>query len=153
MIQVSKLEAKVKVNKPDGTIGVSTYEGGRYCGPGWGFTKAQAEAGWIGPKGVDAIDEACRAHDICYGTHGYLTQSCNIALTRDLSRIVKAPDSTPQMRIDAAIMAGIFALEAATIDEKVKDYREWRKKIESYWRVGKTMQQVIRLILSETSDQ
>ncbi len=102
--------------QPNG--GISTYKRGAYCGPGWGFTYKDILEGKISklPGAVDAIDAACKAHDHCYEENGYLTQGCNLVLTVDLAKVVVASDSSPQQRVDAAIMAAIFFVESQTID-------------------------------------
>ncbi|HEX2555930.1 MAG TPA: hypothetical protein VHL98_19695 [Microvirga sp.] len=102
--------------KPNG--GISTYKKGLYCGPGWGFTIQDLLDGKIKemPKAIDAIDEACRLHDTCYQEHGYFTQGCNLVLTVDLVKVVFSNSSTPNQRVDAAIMAAIFLVESQTID-------------------------------------
>jgi len=96
----------------------STYKGGNYCGPGWGFTYHDILDGKIRslPKAIDAIDEACKAHDYCYSENGYFTQGCNLVLTYDLVKVVTDDNSTPQQRVDAVVMAAIFFIESQTID-------------------------------------
>jgi hypothetical protein len=64
--------------------GVSTYRGGNYCGPGWGFFREDAEQGKLPPAAFDVIDEACRIHDSCYERHGYFTKACNDRLAGGL---------------------------------------------------------------------
>ncbi|MBR1232021.1 hypothetical protein [Bradyrhizobium sp. AUGA SZCCT0182] len=98
--------------------GYSTYRKGVYCGPGWGFTYQDLLDGKIKqmPKAIDAIDEACRLHDTCYQENGYVTQGCNLVLSADLAKVVIDPKSTPEQRVDAAIMAAIFFLESQSID-------------------------------------
>lgn len=98
--------------------GVSTYKGGNYCGPGWGFTYKDILDGRIRqlPAAVDAIDEACKLHDYCYEENGHLTQGCNLVLTVDLVKVATSADSTPQQRLDAVLMAAIFFIESQTID-------------------------------------
>lgn len=99
----------------------STYRGGNFCGPGWGFTRQDVEAGKVAelPAAIDAIDAACQRHDQCYDDHGYFTRICNVSLATDLTIIVISKSSTPQQRYDAAIMAAIFATEAQ-IDPALK---------------------------------
>lgn len=101
-----------------GQAGTSTYKGGNYCGPGWGFTYQDILDGKIKkmPAAIDAIDEACKAHDDCYAEHGYFTQGCNLVLTVDLVKVVLSDSSRPEQRADAVIMAAIFFIESQTID-------------------------------------
>jgi len=112
--------------------GVSTYRGGRYCGPGWGFTRDDVVSGRIRelPAAIDAIDAACRSHDQCYADRGYFTAECNRALASDLLEVILSKDSTAQQRIDAAIMAAIFEVESLTLDIAVGAYRELRWDME-----------------------
>lgn len=99
-------------------IGTSTYRGGVYCGPKWGFTYKDILDGRIRdlPTAVDAIDEACKLHDYCYEENGYFTQGCNLVLTVDLVKVAIGKDSTPQQRLDAVLMAAVFFVESQTID-------------------------------------
>ncbi len=116
--QLSKLEWSNKNALKEGANRVSTYKGGKYCGPGWGFTYKDILDGTIKamPAAIDAIDEACKAHDHCYEENGYATQGCNLVLTYDLVKIVTDEKSTSQQRTDAVIMAVIFFVESQTID-------------------------------------
>jgi hypothetical protein len=68
------------------------------------------------PDAIDAIDDACRHHDQCYFDRGWFSRDCNVHLTRELVEIVRAPTSTAQQRVDAAVMAAVFAVEADGID-------------------------------------
>jgi len=97
---------------------VSTYRGGNYCGPGWGFTYKDILEGNIRnmPDAIDAIDEACKAHDYCYEENGYFAQGCNLVLSYDLVQVITDEQSSSQQRIDATIMAAIFFIESQTID-------------------------------------
>jgi hypothetical protein len=144
----SKLQWEKKVSG-----GISTYQGGLYCGPGWGFTLEDVKSGRIQkmPQAIDAIDQACRIHDQCYADHGYFTASCNIALAGNLSKIIKDPNSTPQQRMDAAIMAAFFMVEARKVDpyaEGVKySYTFMKTTILAMWKSGsRTLGQIIEQI-------
>lgn len=134
--------------KPGG--GVSTYKGGVYCGPGWGFTKEDVISGRIRslPKAIDAIDEACEHHDQCYRNQGYFWQSCNVGLARDLVKVIIDPKSSSQQRMDATIMASIFSMEARYIDPLAYpssfSYQYLKSSIENLWKNGRlTMEQVM----------
>ncbi len=100
------------------TGGISTYRVGRYCGPGWGFVRQDVESGRIArmPDAIDAIDDACRHHDQCYFDRGWFYRDCNVRLARELAEIIRGPTSTAQQRVDAAVMAAVFAVEADAID-------------------------------------
>lgn len=131
--------------------GTSTYEGGLYCGPGWGFTIEDVRSGKIKelPAAIDAIDAACKTHDQCYQDHGYFTQQCNVALASSLAEIIRSPSSSRQQRLDATLMAAVFAVEAAVIDPKAKPvittYNYLKTQISGLWGKGVlTMQQVIQ---------
>lgn len=141
----SKLQAKKMAGG-----GTSTYAGGNYCGPGWGFTRQDVEAGKVAqlPEAVDAIDRACKAHDQCYADNGYLTLKCNVALAAELKKIVLSPTSTTQQRIDAYIMAAVFEWEARHVDPAVfvvRDvlYRKLWLFIVARWNRGKTEMETI----------
>jgi hypothetical protein len=143
---MSKLEVKPM---PGG--GISTYRGGVYCGPGWGFTREDVLSGRIKemPAAIDAIDAACQRHDQCYADRGYFTYSCNMALSRDLAAVIVGRHSTPQQRLDAAIMAGIFRFEALTLDLVVAEYRDWRDKFEAMFSPYFSMEAVIEWHLNQ----
>lgn len=128
--RASRLEWK---SQPEG--GVSTYQGGRYCGPGWGFTKQDVESGRVArlPAAIDAIDEACQRHDQCYQDHGYFTQRCNVQLATELTGVIVSMSSTPQQRYDAALMAAIFATEAQ-VDPALKLGHRAYQGLERYYR-------------------
>ncbi len=68
------------------------------------------------PDAVDVIDEACRRHDQCYFDHGWFSRECNVRLAANLVAIIRSPTSAPQQRVDAAVMAAVFAVEADLID-------------------------------------
>jgi hypothetical protein len=116
----SKLEVKREPNS-----GISTYQGGHYCGPGWGFTLEDVRSGRIKelPAAIDAIDAACKNHDQCYADSGYFSIDCNRKLISELTAVVVDEASSPQQRQDAAIMAAIFAVEVSTVDIGIAAYR------------------------------
>lgn len=120
--------SKLSWSKKSSVIGrgTSTYRGGNYCGPGWGFTYRDILDGKIAkmPAAVDAIDEACMLHDYCYAENGYFTQGCNLVLTVNLVDVVTNASSTPQQRLDAALMAAVFFIESQTLDLAVMGKRE-----------------------------
>lgn len=131
--------------------GTSSYKDGKYCGPGWGFTIEDVRSGKIKemPAALDAIDAACKAHDQCYQDHGYFTQECNLNLAKTLREIVQSPSSSKQQRMDAAIIAAVFEVEAIYFDPLAKPasntYRYVKTQISGLWGKGKmTMQQVIQ---------
>jgi hypothetical protein len=125
--------------------GISTYHGGAYCGPGWGFTADDVASGRLRelPHAIDAIDAACRRHDQCYADRGYFAQDCNLALSRDLVAILLSKGSSYQQRLDAAVMAGVFGLEALIVDPVVGEYRQLRNSFETLFRQGFSMEAII----------
>ncbi|GJD56739.1 hypothetical protein [Methylobacterium dankookense] len=143
------LPTNLEYNKKENG-GVSTYKKGVYCGPGWGYTYRDILDGKIKtmPAAVDAIDNACKAHDECYAEHGYFTQGCNLVLTVDLVKVVTSADSTPQQRADAAIMAAIFFIESQTIDlgkMSKQQYDAMRDRIVGYMgQSANTLEQAIQ---------
>lgn len=120
--------SKLTWSKKASVVGkaTSTYKGGSYCGPGWGFTYKDILEDRIAkmPAAIDAIDEACMLHDYCYSENGYFTQGCNLVLTYNLVEVVVGQKSTPQQRLDAALMAAIFFIESQTLDLVVMGKRE-----------------------------
>lgn len=117
-----------------------------YCGPGWGFTKEDVISGKIAemPEAIDEIDKACKVHDQCYADHGYFNQACNEQLRTDLLKIVSSPGSSPQERMDAAIMAGIFRAEGAIYRPLHSIYNELHDSYALLFAASMTMQMVIK---------
>jgi hypothetical protein len=138
--------------------GTSTYAGGQYCGPGWGFTYKDILSGKIKsmPKAIDAIDEACKGHDECYEEGGYLTAGCNLVLTSKLVEIIKSDSSTSQQKVDAAVMAAIFFIEGFAVDpiaNPKKNTKEFRDQIAGLFRKAEyTMEQAINRALQFTDN-
>jgi hypothetical protein len=64
-----------------GTSGIAIY--GNYCGPGHGDP-----TGLTPP--VDAVDAACRAHDMCYDATNYFNCGCDRALLNALPGAIAA---------------------------------------------------------------
>ncbi len=128
----------------------STYKGGKYCGPGWGFTYQDILDGNIRelPQSIDAIDEACKMHDYCYHENGYFTQGCNLVLTYDLVKVVVDYKSAPQQRLDAVLMAAIFFIESQTIDLGIIAKEEALKIksqiLSNIYEAGNTLQTAIK---------
>lgn len=124
-----------EINPLGKQTGISTYRGGNYCGPAWGFTKADVGGGLMcaDVPAINEIDAACRRHDICYGKHGYLTRHCNTALASDLLKVAIAPGSKPGERIDAYVMFMVFGLESVTVDFAIEKQHEVKAKIRKYW--------------------
>jgi len=109
----------------------STYSGGVYCGPGWGFVVQDVDSGKIAklPDAIDAIDRACKRHDQCYNDHGYFTRSCNLRLAADLMNVIRDANSSSQMRGDAVVMAAVFTYEAVYHDWWLKPASDGYKSL------------------------
>ena len=74
---------------------------GNYCGPGnRGYDKAP----------IDALDAACRHHDLCTPDMGLRSCACNARLSREASRVARNRHQPADLRHMAEIVAG-----AATI--------------------------------------
>ena len=71
---------------------------GNYCGPGWGD-----ETGATAP--VDAVDAACRAHDLCYAATNYFNCGCDRALLYAMPGAIAAAPSAAGKAAGAAVMA------------------------------------------------
>ncbi|MDO4909658.1 MAG: phospholipase A2 family protein [Corynebacterium sp.] len=67
---------------------------GNWCGPGFSGPGAP----------IDAIDEACMRHDLCYEHMGYFDELCDSILTERVSRI------TPQNERQRMTIFGIKAI-------------------------------------------
>ncbi|WP_342165034.1 hypothetical protein [Methylobacterium sp. SD21] len=140
------------------TGGTSTYKGGLYCGPGWGFTYKDILDGKIKsmPKALDAIDEACKGHDECYDDNGYITAGCNLVLTSKMVEVIKSDSTTTQQKVDAAVMAAIFFTEGFLVDpiaNPKKNTKEFRDQVAGLFRQGKyTMEQAINRAIQFTDN-
>ena len=74
---------------------------GNYCGPGnRGYDKAP----------IDALDAACRHHDLCTPDIGLPSCACNARLSREATRVAHNRHQPADLRQMATIVAG-----AATI--------------------------------------
>lgn len=61
--------------------GIATHEGlplyGNYCGPGYG--------GEDNGTPIDALDAACKTHDLCYAENGYFNCTCDQDLIDEIN--------------------------------------------------------------------
>ena len=67
---------------------------GNWCGPGHG-----------GGESIDAIDEACKVHDNCYGNKGYSDCGCDAQLIRALPGAIRDTPDAKAKRIGTLIRA------------------------------------------------
>ena len=69
---------------------------GNYCGPGnRGYDKAP----------VDALDAACRHHDLCTPDQGLPSCACNARLSREAARVARNRRQPADLRQLAAVVA------------------------------------------------
>ncbi len=59
---------------------------GNWCGP----KHPKYGEGVDAPEPIDAVDSACKAHDLCYTKQGYSDCACDIALIAKLDRVKRA---------------------------------------------------------------
>ena len=71
---------------------------GNYCGPGHGDPTGRTPP-------IDAVDAACRAHDLCYGSTNYFNCGCDRNLVRSLPAAIAATPGFAAKAAGAAIMA------------------------------------------------
>jgi hypothetical protein len=71
---------------------------GNYCGPGWGDPTGATPP-------VDAVDAACRVHDMCYDATNYFNCGCDRALLYALPGAIAATPSDGGKAAGAAMMA------------------------------------------------
>ena len=71
---------------------------GNYCGPGHGD-----DTGMTPP--IDAVDAACRAHDLCYRDRGYFSCSCDYALITSMGAAIMATPTVEGQAAGIAVMA------------------------------------------------
>ena len=71
---------------------------GNYCGPGYGDPTGRTPP-------VDAVDAACRTHDMCYDATNYLNCGCDRALLNALPGAISASPTAGGKAAGAAIYA------------------------------------------------
>jgi len=81
---------------------------GNWCGAG--------DAGRAAP--VDALDAACRAHDLCYERHGRSACVCDRAILKATAMLVASPQIPEPIRSKAATVNSLFS--AALCSENPK---------------------------------
>lgn len=80
---------------------------GRWCGPGHS-----------GPgEPIDAVDEACCRHDICFCEQGYDDCDCNRRAIVDLTQATVASDTGPHGRAIGPIIAAALTAAPCTCSE------------------------------------
>jgi hypothetical protein len=68
---------------------------------------------------VDALDAACRAHDLCYERVGRGACQCDKALLRATATLVKSPRTPETVRSKAATVNSLFSATICTETEKM----------------------------------
>jgi hypothetical protein len=141
-----RLQLDVKnVSLSPRSISISTYRGGAYCGPGWGFTIEEIKGKGIAsmPGTIDAIEAACKMHDACYARAGYFSEPCDQELVANMLRIVKDPKSPRHLQVDAAVMAAVFQFEALVSDPVFKRYQELESSFARMFHSNVSMEYII----------
>jgi hypothetical protein len=72
---------------------------GNWCGAG--------DANRASP--IDALDAACRAHDLCYERHGRSACVCDRAILKATATLVKSPNVPETIRSKAATVNSLFS--------------------------------------------
>ncbi len=68
---------------------------------------------------VDALDAACRAHDLCYERVGRGACQCDKALLKATAALVKSPRTPETVRSKAATVNSLFSATLCTETEKM----------------------------------
>jgi hypothetical protein len=89
---------------------------GNWCGAG--------DANRASP--VDALDAACRAHDLCYERVGRGACICDRALLKATAVLIRSPATEESLRSKAATVNSLFS--AALCRDEVKNTRSGRKR-------------------------
>src|SRR5690606_1532637 len=63
---------------------------------------------------VDALDAACRAHDLCYERSGRNACTCDKALLRATARLIRNPQVEEAIRSKAATVNSLFSAAPCT---------------------------------------
>ncbi|MGO4523569.1 phospholipase A2 family protein [Microvirga sp. 2MCAF35] len=82
---------------------------GNWCGAG--------DANRASP--VDALDAACRAHDLCYEQYGRGTCACDRAILKATASIVRSPRVPETIRSKAATVNSLFSAALCTETPKM----------------------------------
>ncbi|MGF9761525.1 hypothetical protein AAII07_40670 [Microvirga sp. 0TCS3.31] len=72
---------------------------------------------WASP--VDALDAACRAHDLCYERFGRGACQCDKALLNATAALVKSLKIPDTIRSKAATVNSLFSATVCTETEKM----------------------------------
>ncbi|SCZ11632.1 phospholipase A2 family protein [Microvirga guangxiensis] len=81
---------------------------GNWCGAG--------DANRASP--VDALDAACRAHDLCYERVGRRACTCDRALLKATAALIRNPATQESVRSKAATVNSLFSAALCQEDEK-----------------------------------
>jgi hypothetical protein len=68
---------------------------------------------------VDALDAACRAHDLCYERVGRGACECDKALLKATATLVKSPRTPEAVRSKAATVNSLFSAVLCSETEKM----------------------------------
>ncbi|QRM31065.1 hypothetical protein JO965_08770 [Microvirga sp. VF16] len=82
---------------------------GNWCGAG--------DADRASP--IDALDRACRAHDLCYERHGRGACLCDKAILETTATLVKSPEVPEAVRSKAATVNSLFSAALCTETAKI----------------------------------
>lgn len=96
--------------------GLNVRKGGNFCGPKYGATKQDVEAGKIKelPLPLDRIDGVCMVHDQCYEDTGYFNPECDLRMMNSLlTQVFGDSGGTTQEKVDAFVMSSYFAAQVS----------------------------------------
>ena len=116
-LRVAQLEAGNNANG----IGASSQQSCPNCATS-GQTQAVGLEGvkvygnWCGPKHgsgtpVDALDQACMNHDLCYDRNGYFDCNCDEGLLREIDQLIASGRLSGRARVIAPLIRGWFSLQ------------------------------------------
>ncbi|WP_262029537.1 phospholipase A2 family protein [Microvirga sp. Mcv34] len=83
---------------------------GNWCGAG--------DANRAAP--IDALDAACRAHDLCYEKLGRSACECDRAILRATASLVRSPKVAETIRSKAATVNSLFSAALCTETPKLR---------------------------------
>lgn len=81
---------------PPATSGLPIY--GNYCGPGFGDPTGATPP-------IDAVDAACRTHDLCYAARGYFNCGCDRALITAMPPAIATNPTAAGRAAGSAVLA------------------------------------------------
>ena len=126
--------------------GLNVRQGGNYCGPKYGATKQDVEAGKVKelPLPLDRIDGVCMVHDQCYEDTGYFNPECDLEMIKSLlTQVHGDPNATMAEKIDAYVMSSYFAAQVTQVAPAYSAFEAFNFYFKPLFDKGQSPKQII----------